>query len=362
MRKSGNNLRLGMVRGRRWETCIKRAKPRGVTCLPVLAACLLIAGTIRSTAGQSHGTRLESYLKQLGYEPVKFEPDRRNRPLVEGRIGADKKRTFLVDTGCWNLTLLDKESAAGLKTLGQLGVILEDSLWGRLTNQSIVLIDKLVLGRAQFLNQPARIADLELDYIRNGRDGILGADFVFRNWCLIDCGGRTLYVRRSKPTDEQIGALAESLRRSAFVEVPLRADPGLIADISINGQSVQFIVDTGAPFTALDESQLTPLGLSTVKQTAPSTGTLIPAEETGRAVGSGKIGAHRLRATTVKTLCIGQKELKDVHLGVVDLKAWGLLKAGSPGEHLVGLLGIDILQGQGALIDLAGEKLWFYPR
>ena len=123
----------------------------------------------------------------------------------------------------------------------------------------------------------------------------------------------------------------------------------------------RFIVDTGASFSMLDESQLKPLGLSTVKQSTSHTGSLIPDEETGRTAGFGKVSVHNFHVCPVKRLDIGAKELKDAHLGVVNLKAWGLLKPGSPAQDLVGLLGTDLLAGQGALIDFDGCRLWFPP-
>lgn len=311
-------------------------------------------------AGSSQGTGLEDYLKRLGYEPIEITSNERHEPLIEGDIGGRRKRQLLVDTGC-RFTLLDTRSAAGLKTLGELGVVLEDNFLGPITNAAIVLIDKLVLGRAQFLNQPARAQKLEMDYIQVPRDAILGCDFFFRNFCLVDCGAQRLYVRGARPSRDQSRALTETLRRSGFVEVPLPTRPGLNVEAKVNGQPLRLIVDTGAPFTQLDESQLKSLGLSVVMQTTPPAGSLIPEEAAGQVVGVGKIGAHKLRVTTVKNFQIGAKTWQNIHLGVTNLKAWGLLQPGTGLEDEAGLLGRDLLAGQGALIDFASRKLWFRP-
>jgi predicted aspartyl protease len=288
------------------------------------------AAAFTSPADQSQGRKLEDYLRRLGYEPVGFKVTKRNETLIDGEIGAGKKLVFLVDTGSWGGTRLSKESAAGLKTLGELGVTLDDRLMGPLTNRNIVLIDKLMLGRAQFLNQPARMANLDMDFVRTTWDAVLGADFFFRNFCLINCGSQKVYVRSAERSEEQSRALSETLRRSGYAEAGLEAKPGLTAEVKINGRPVRFIVDTGASFSMLDESQLKPLGLSTVKQSTSHTGSLIPDEETGRTAGFGKVSVHNFHVCPVKRLDIGAKELKDAHLGVVNLKAWGLLKPGSP--------------------------------
>jgi hypothetical protein len=326
--------------------------------LALFFICIVGAPLPRSWAAEtSPSTSLEDYLKRLRYEPIKFRINDRGEPLMEGEIGAGKKRVLLLDTG-WGMTTLDKDSAAGFKTLGEMGVVLEDTLLGRLTNPAIVLIDKLVLGRAQFLNQPARLEKLEADFVRIRYDAVLGCDFFFRNFCLIDCAARRLYVRSAEPSGGESKALAESLRRSGLVEVPLEAMPCLTVEAKANSRPAHLILDTGSEFTCLDESQLRPLGLSTVKEDAPHTGTRIPGEVGGLLIGVGKIGAHKLRVTTLATLEIGPKQWKNIHVGVANLKAWGILQPGTASEDPEGVLGLRLLAEQGALIDFASRKLW----
>ncbi len=99
----------------------------------------------------------------LGYLPVTLTRGEYGQPLAECVL-AGKKRLFLVDTG-WGRTALNENAARGLKTLGELGVTLEDSFMGKLSDPSIVLMDKLSLGRAQFFNQPARVRNLRMDFM-----------------------------------------------------------------------------------------------------------------------------------------------------------------------------------------------------
>ena len=89
------------------------------------------------------------------------------RALLDGR-----KRNFMVDTG-WAMTTVSKATVRRLKTLGELGVKLEDSFLGTLSDSSMVLMEKLTLGPADFLNQPAEAMKLNMEGRSFGHDGVL---------------------------------------------------------------------------------------------------------------------------------------------------------------------------------------------
>jgi hypothetical protein len=65
---------------------------------------------------------------------------------------------------------------------------------------------------------PALVRELKMDNKTVAFQGALGLDFVFRNFCMIDCGDRRIYLRGSRPSAQQVGALQESLRRSGFTQ------------------------------------------------------------------------------------------------------------------------------------------------
>jgi len=320
---------------------------------------VVVAGMSRSWGAEPAKGTLESYLEHLGYVGIDFKPNAANQPLIGGELGG-KKLVFLVDTG-WGFTSLDTATARGCKTLGQLGVTLEDQAFGVLTNISLVLIDKLVLGQAEFFNQPARAQPLQMDSVAVEHAGILGLDFFERNFCLIDCRARRLFVRGGRPSHEQAKALQESLHRCGFDEVPLRPKGGATIDARMNGHPVVLAVDTGATVSVLAESLIKPLNLVLFRQETPSTGSHIPDNVTGEVIGVGKIGAHKLRLVTVNLLEIGVRNWANVHFGVANLKDWGISKPGSPGADIEGLFGAEMLAGHGALIDFAGGKLWLSP-
>ena len=325
-----------------------------------MAAVLALAfGAPVAQAEDGLGSSLEDYLKRVGYLPVVLKKGEQGKLLAEGMV-VGKKRLFLVDTG-WPRTTLDEGAARGLKSLSELGVTLEDSFWGKISNPESVLMDKLTLGRAQFLNQPAKVMKIRMDYIFVGFDGILGCDFFFRNYCLIDCFQRRLYVRGAKPSDDATSAIETTLRRSGFTEVPIDLKYGLTVDAKLNGEMSKLLVDTGASFSLVDDGLAKHLGLAAVKQDEPPLGSLIRKEWSANVVGVGKIGAHKMWVTTVKTWGVGSLQWTNVHAGVVDLKSWDLAEPGSRSEEVQGILGREMLAARGALIDYHSRKLWFRP-
>jgi len=199
-----------------------------------------------------------------------------------------------------------------------------------------------------------------MDYVRVKFGGILGCDFLFRNFCLIDCGARQIYFRSAKPSDSESKALEETLRQSGFAEVNLKWRNGLAVEAAANGQPLLLLVDTGATWSVLDDSQVPRLQLKTVQEGNPKLGTLIPEDLSAEIIGFGKIGAHQMRVTTLQTLQIGARIWKDVHVGVANLKAWGISEPGKAVE-IQGLFGAEMLAARGALIDFASEKLWLRP-
>ena len=319
---------------------------------------LLLCPLFSSVAAEkSKGNQLEDYFVRLGYGVAVCKTEKPNKLFLEGVVGS-KKLIFLVDTG-WGITALDEGSARGLKTLSELGVTIEGPI--DYPGAESVLMEKLSIGASQFLNQPATVRKLEMDFITREQDGILGCDFLLRNFCLLDCGLRRVYFRSAPRSAEQTKAMAESLRLSGFVEVAMHGDIGYTIDLETKNLEVRLLVDTGAVYSMLDESQVGRLSLTMEKRQAAETGTLIPEELTGRAIGIGAIGAHKFRVATLSAMQIGPRTWKNVHFGVVNMKSWGVGVPGRFGDKIQGVLGANFLMSSGALIDCEGGKIWFRP-
>jgi predicted aspartyl protease len=168
-------------------------------------ALLLFAGLSVPTQARSQdkarGASLDAYLKKLGYEGLDLTRVPKSHLGIAGIIGDKQKASFIVDTG-WTITSLDRGSAKKLKTLEQLNAVFEEKRVAALPRTNVVLIDRLKLGSVQLLNQPAQLTDLSMDYVHTGFQGVLGVDFLSRNHCIIDVGGRRLYLKAAAPTPE----------------------------------------------------------------------------------------------------------------------------------------------------------------
>ncbi len=336
---------------------------RVLLCAWHLLAALLFSTVLPQTChgtDQSSGPNLEEYLKQMGYEAVEFEKNDHIQPFVWGTLSNGHKHKLLVDTG-WGISTLSESTAQGLKRIGELNTVFEDTVLGTITNQNLAVMDKLTIGQAQFVNQPVRVEPLRVDYIVVPFDGVLGYDFLLRNFCLIDCWKRRLYFREQKLSDEQSRALEESLRLSGFTEIAMKSKHWLNVEAQVNGESVTLLLDTGAPFEELDDSELKRLGLSVLRYDRAATGSYIRQDVTGNVLGIGDIGAHKVHATKVDTFRLGLSQWKGIYFGVTDLKPWGLAKPGTRGEGIKGFLSMVFLGRHGALIDLSANKLWLRP-
>src|SRR5262249_9275943 len=132
-------------------------------------------------------------------------------------------------------------------------------------------------------------------------------------------------------------------------------------DAKINHEPVRLIVDTGSVYSILDEPHLKRLGVVQARQSHPDVGTLIPEDLSTKNVGVGKIGVHKLRATKLETLEIGDRMWKHVSFGIEDLKPWKISDPDDPANGADGILGMDIFLNHWVLIDFAHRKLWFGP-
>jgi hypothetical protein len=330
----------------------------------ILPGLYLLATPSLIAADSPPKTGLDNYLGKLRYQSIDFKLNEANKPLLQGDLGTGKKVTFVLDTG-WSMTTINTRSAAGLKTLGELKVELDDALMGRLNDPALLLMQSMTLGHAQFVNQPAVSQELKFDYTSIPFEAIIGCDFLFRNYCMIDLYARKLYVRGAPRSEEETRAMEETFKRIRLIEVPARLSTQLTGGLRIecmaNDTPVTLLVDTGCNISVLDESQTDRLGLTFVRENRPATGSLIPEEVSGRGVGVGEIGTHKFRVAKLRSLQLGSAKWQNVNVAIGNLKYWGLAKSPENKEETQGLFGIDELTKHGVLIDYSSRKLWLRP-
>ncbi len=321
---------------------------------------LSVTGFARpASGGPKSESSLEEFLRRCAYLPVPFQPDDDEPFLLKATIG-EKKVKLEVDTGC-SFTTIDPWSAPGAKTLGELHIELHDSLLGEIAEPSVVLIADLAFGPAHFFNQPARAEKLTADYVALSFDGLLGIDFLARNFCIIDCAGRQIYFRGARPTRKQEAAIERSLRGSGYTPIPIHAGKRMIIKGEIRGHPTDWIVDTGARYSFLEESELSRLKVK--REQRSETGTNIPADLEGRLIGLQRIGlgTHRLTVARLSDLTVGERSWGNVYVGIVDMKMSELKGTEPISPNVHGFFGADFLLAHGGLIDFSTWILWFPP-
>ena len=239
---------------------------------------------------------------------------------------------------------MDSDIARKMKTLGSMGVQLDDSFLGTLTNSKTCLMT-VKLGNAVFTNQPAHSKALNAGG-HSDADCLLGCDFLFRNFCLIDCTTHKLYVRLVEPPKQAEEALQGSLHQSGFHQIKLQRTSHLVTTVSgeVNGRPVKLLLDTGGAFTTIDTKQMNRLNIE--KQLTRT-----------QVSGIGKIGSTWLDRTRLKSFEIGDVSFKNLEICVADLSGWNIDKLG----EVDGLLSPDFLAYNRGLIDCHGLNLWLQP-
>jgi len=318
---------------------------------------LLSAVAFGETPRQAPVT-LATYLQSLGFAPAELKKVQTSYFLLDARVNGNRVR-FKVDTGA-PLTALDVGKAAGIKTLGELHLKLKDSFLGILSDPSILLVDELSVGGARFTHQPVRKMALDSDYITLGFGGIIGLDFLYRNFCILDCGAQRLYFHGGPPTAEQTSAIAQSLRNGGYNGVPIfgRRRLRLEIDSQVNQQPFAWMLDTGAVFSLMEESERISLKLPTIR--LASTGSFLPLNVEGQVVGfkTGGLGDHQAKVVSLPTLAIGPRTWERVNVAVTDLKPTDFDRT-AEAIHLHGMLGSNFLVDEGAIIDFSSQTLWF---
>ena len=178
---------------------------------------------------------------------------------------------------------------------------------------------------------------------RRDFDGMLGENFLRRYHGIVDCQRQLLYLILG-PT--QAVNLTANLPANGWTRVPM-ADTGshFTVPCTLSGHHFRLIVDTGSPFTSVDDGLAHTAGLSS--NDLPMRGGLV-----------GNDPAH-LEEARVKTLQIGDYTASDVCMTMNEHLQRDLGGARqADGLPIVGLLGGDTLGFNGAVIDVGEHALY----
>jgi Aspartyl protease len=198
------------------------------------------------------------------------------------------------------------------------------------------------------------ISQASANQVRKGNgeppyDGLLGAPFLKDKAAVIDYGSVQLFLQDGahQPVPAAAAERASLLRNAGYVELPLtlRANgmPDVIADL--NGEPALFLVDSGAQLTTLDQALADRLKLA--QQDTPG--------KANRFLDGSEVP---LRFASVERLDLGGISAplgKAVLMPMAKSNEWRQVKGYPP---WAGLLGAELLQYFGAVIDFDASKLF----
>jgi predicted aspartyl protease len=327
-----------------------------------LFAPILLLGLVMPlhTYAQSSGT-LAGLLSKQGLAGTKLERRFGNHLFVPVSINR-KNAALMIDTGS-PVTVIDTNSvnSFGLtveKTGENVGGLFGRS-WERYGTSKVASI---AMGNCVITNVPVAIADIsgmnvDISGPATGShlsgaprmahlNGILGTREMAKFGMIIDCTRQMLYVNPNGPSSAVSQSVAGFFVTRRFMRVPMRLNANDHFDVegALNGHTTRFIVDTGSGTTLIDKEIAVRAGVS-------------PAAVAGMASGGAGGLVERSSGASVKELAIGGFKIANAEVEVARVSS-EILRPKSETESNAGVLGIEYLSTNFAVIDMGGKALY----
>jgi hypothetical protein len=317
-----------------------------------VAVLLAIVGAAPATLAQN--VNLEP-LRGSGYGVVRFERIRPNVLTVNADIDGKAFR-LLVDSG-WledGIGVVDQSvgTAAGPST----GTQISRSRGPRAR--------EVTLGNVRLTGVPivhGAFPQLRETLIRRkiGANGIIGTGFLRTCSALVDLENLRLYLR--PPGQGRHVVIGRGLTTAGLAEIPMQDAQAhaQLVDAEVNGVAGTMLVDTGSYLAAIDLRLAQEIGARPVptKLGHPRPWTMTEFSRVTR------IDEHASEAWDLVENAPATKlqsfRLHGVPVRVADIRLRQIRPV--PGLTLMGLLGMDILGSNGAIIDFSQAKLYLYP-
>jgi hypothetical protein len=285
-------------------------------------------------------------LRRDGYGSAKITRPEPNKLLVEAYVNGHATKLVL-DTGANSEGLIVEASFA--RELGVSGTKEKSGygLTGKKFESSKATADSVRVGTAEIRGVPLHIGVLGAmhsheERSRVGAEGLLANGFLRRCSAVIDLHDLRVYLR--PPGTGRRADLGPALRSIGFAEVPLRfVGHAACVDVELNGVHAFMELDTGAYAGLMDPRFAAKAKAETYR--TPMRAYDVAGEE--REISMSRLGSFKIG---------GVAPLHATHLPVLPF-----IEYGSTGGQLVGLLGIDMLGPNGAIIDFGSQKLYFFP-
>jgi predicted aspartyl protease len=311
-------------------------------------------------AQQTSGT-LAGFLSKQGLAGAKLQRRVGNHLFVSVSINK-RNAALMIDTGS-PVTVIDTNSVNtfGLtveKTGENVGGLFGRS-WERYGTSKV---KSIAMGNCVIANVPVAISDIsgmnvDISEPATGShlagapkmthiNGILGTREMAKFGMIIDCTRQMLYLNPNGPNSAVSRAVASFFVTRRFTRIPMRLNTNHHFEVegALNGHITRFIVDTGSGTTLID------------KQIAVKTG-VSPAAVAGMASGGAGGLVERSSGATVKELAIGGFKIANAEVEVARVSS-EILRSKSEEESNAGVLGIEYLSRNFAVIDMGGMALY----
>ena len=277
---------------------------------------------------------------EFGFTKIIFSSD--DHIMTPVSVNHTPVTWWAVDTGAPR-SIIDPELATrlGLQAVDQLKASQYDADNG--STFPIVEPDDLQIG----MFHAGRVACIErsIKNIRSLRTtvwkgkfektGLIGLELLARYGAIINIRAGKIFF---SPTGN-LGMSRQGYEQMGFTYVPLAVTSGrLVVNGTISGEKYAFLIDTGAPFTLLEES---------VRRRA-------------------NIPFNRLGTTTLPfirgaTFRMNSGTASEFKIGDYDAKGATLCFSAFDPRPFAGIIGIDFLYYRSALIDIGGRALYLKP-
>ena len=310
--------------------------------LPAVAAALLALVPVTGWARIS----LEA-LQRDGYGVVELKRPQPNVLTVAATINGRSAR-LIVDTG-W--------SDEGITVDSEYGKVLRSPIEAKteagraaggkeLTGIKRGVAEEVSLGNVKMRQVPiffGSIGALERTEMRRkvNADGFIGAGFLRTCSAVVDLHNLQLYLR--PPGTGHRAMIGAALKGAGLAEVPFTIVRNhCLVRVEINDAKGAMFVDTGATFAGVDA------------RFAPKMSALSYKSNLGTIDAAGELAPSKL--TFLRSF-----KIEGVKVRASDLRMGKFGFYGDSHGEIIGLLGMDILGPNGAIIDFGQQKLYFYP-
>jgi hypothetical protein len=284
-------------------------------------------------------------LRRDGYGMVELERPESNTLTAADTINV-RKTHLIIDTG-W--------SDQGITVNGDFAQVLHSPVkavkeFGRSTSGRALVgfnkgvADIVTMGNVQMRQVPiifGTIGALQHSYTHYDihAGGFIGSGFLSTCSAIIDLHNLRLYLR--PPGTGRRAVIGPAMKAQGLAEVPFTIiNHHCLVAVAINGAPGIMFVDTGATLAGIDER------FNPKMKTRASSALMVDATGVEARTRLTDLGSFRIAGVNVRApdLRIGRFAFYDATHGKV-----------------IGLLGMDILGRNGAIIDFGQKKLYFYP-